>query len=286
MVTASGDLVMLAVLRGEDRLGETVLAAGDTLLLRGTWAGARRAARRPARARRRSPRRRAPPGGADRRRAKPSIAVLAVMVVLLATDAVPAAVAGLLRGVRDGAARRPHRRAGPRGISWTTVVLVAGMIPLSTAMRVRARPSTLAERLVDVVGDAGPYALLIGLFVLTAVLGQLISNMATALIVIPVALSAAAEMDVSAQPVLMSVTVAARRVLPDPGGDAGEPDGDGTGRLPLRRLLEARAADARSGSSSSPSCSSRSSGRSDPRASSFTTSGCASRRPRVHGARV
>jgi len=45
--------------------------------------------------------------------------------------------------------------------------------------------------------------------VLTAVLGQLISNMATALIVIPVALSAAAEMDVSAKPVLMAVAVSA-----------------------------------------------------------------------------
>ena len=44
---------------------------------------------------------------------------------------------------------------------------------------------------------------------LTAVLGQLISNMATALIVIPVALSAAAEVDVSPRPVLMCVTVAA-----------------------------------------------------------------------------
>ena len=51
---------------------------------------------------------------------------------------------------------------------------------------------------MDVVGGAGPYALLLGLFVLTAVLVQLISNMATALIVIPIALSAAAEMDVSA----------------------------------------------------------------------------------------
>ena len=67
----------------------------------------------------------------------------------------------------------------------------------------------LADRLVDVVGDAGPHALLLGLFLLTAVLGQLISNMATALIVIPVALSAAAEMDVSAKPVLMAVAVSA-----------------------------------------------------------------------------
>ncbi len=54
----------------------------------------------------------------------------------------------------------------------------------------------LANALVDVVGDSGPYPLLIGVFLLTAVLGQLISNMATALIMIPIALSAAAELDV------------------------------------------------------------------------------------------
>ncbi len=75
-----------------------------------------------------------------------------------------------------------------RGISWTTVVLVGGMISLSTAMVSSGAAEQLADRLVDVVGDAGPYALLLGLFVLTAVLGQLISNMATALIVIPIAL--------------------------------------------------------------------------------------------------
>src|SRR6185436_14655189 len=38
MVTDSGDLVILAVQRKEKELtGETVLAAGDTLLLRGGW---------------------------------------------------------------------------------------------------------------------------------------------------------------------------------------------------------------------------------------------------------
>ena len=50
-------------------------------------------------------------------------------------------------------------------------------------------------------GDAGPHALLLGLVLLTFVLGQLISNMATALIVLPVAVSAADELDVSAKPV-------------------------------------------------------------------------------------
>jgi di/tricarboxylate transporter len=96
-----------------------------------------------------------------------------------------------------------------RGISWTTVILVAGMIPLSTAMVASGAAETLAEGLVDVVRDAGPYALLVGLVLLTFALGQLISNMATALIVIPIAVSAAAELDVSPKPVLMAVCVAA-----------------------------------------------------------------------------
>jgi len=60
-----------------------------------------------------------------------------------------------------------------------------------------------------VVGPLGPYALLAGLFLITAVLGQLISNMATALVVIPVAAAASLDLGLSIQPVLMSVTVAA-----------------------------------------------------------------------------
>src|SRR4029450_2242958 len=47
-----------------------------------------------------------------------------------------------------------------------------------------------------------------GLVVLVFVLGQLISNMATALIVIPIAISAAGELDVSPKPLLVGVTVA------------------------------------------------------------------------------
>jgi di/tricarboxylate transporter len=98
-------------------------------------------------------------------------------------------------------------RARHRGIAWTTVILVAGMIPLSTAMIESGAAASLADNIVAAVN--GPYGLLIGLVGLTFVLGQLISNMATALIVIPIAVSAAAELDVSPKPVLMAVCVAA-----------------------------------------------------------------------------
>ena len=83
------------------------------------------------------------------------------------------------------------------------------MMPLSTAMQQSGAAAMLADALVRAVGDAGPYALLAGLFVLTAVLGQLISNTATALIIIPIGVAAATAMGISPAAVLMSVNVAA-----------------------------------------------------------------------------
>jgi di/tricarboxylate transporter len=59
------------------------------------------------------------------------------------------------------------------------------------------------------VGNSGPYALLAGLFILTGILGQLISNTATALIIIPIAIAASNNIGISPRPVLMSVAVAA-----------------------------------------------------------------------------
>jgi di/tricarboxylate transporter len=209
MVTESGELVVLAVQRkGEELAGERVLAAGDTLLLEGTWTALEQrlddpevlVVDQPALIRRQIP---LGPG------AKRALVVLAAMVVLLATGAVPAAVAGLLAAGAIVVSRVLTIEEAYRGISWTTVVLVAGMFPLSTAMTETGAAARLADALVDVVGGAGPYALLLGLFVLTAALGQLISNMATALIVIPVALETAKDLDVSVRPVLMCVTVSA-----------------------------------------------------------------------------
>jgi di/tricarboxylate transporter len=96
-----------------------------------------------------------------------------------------------------------------RSISWTTVILVGALIPLSKAVEETGAAEGIAEVVVSIVGDSGPHALLLAIFVLTAVFGQLISNMATALIVIPIAVTAANEIGVSARPVLMTLTIAA-----------------------------------------------------------------------------
>jgi di/tricarboxylate transporter len=210
MVTPSGDLIILAVQRrGEDQgLKETVLAAGDTLLLQGTWKALDTHLDDPDVLVVDSPelvRRQAVPLGPG---AKQAVVVLLGLVLLLATGLTPAVVAGLLAACAMVLLRVLTVEQAYRSINWTTVILIGAMTPLSTAMSQSGAADRMADVLVGMVGDSGPYALLAGLFVLTAILGQLISNVATALIIIPIAVTAATDLGVSARPVLMSVCVA------------------------------------------------------------------------------
>jgi len=211
MVTESGDLIILAVSRAEVTLEapDTRLQAGDTLLLQGTWKALDERLDDPDVLVVNSPdlvRRQAVPMGPG---AMPAVVILLIMVVLLATGLVPTAVAGMLAAGAVVLLGIMNIEQAYRSINWTTVIMVAAMMPLSTAMERTGAAQLLAEYLVAAVGDLGPYALLGGLFVLTAVLGQLISNTATALIVIPIGIAAAKVLGMSAEPVLMSTAIAA-----------------------------------------------------------------------------
>ena len=211
MVTDSGDLVIVAIQRKGEKQGpgDLVLAVGDVLLLQGSWSALDEKVAGPDLLVVDKPdqvRRQVVPLGLGAREA---IVILVGMVIALATGVVPSVVAGLLAAGAMVLLRVVSVDGAYRAINWTTVVLVAGMIPLSTAMTQTGAADQVADALVGAVRNAGPYALLAGLFLITAALGQLISNMATALIVIPIAVAAAAELAVSPQPVLMSVTVAA-----------------------------------------------------------------------------
>ena len=211
MITESGDLIIVAVQRSGADIGpkEVMLEAGDTILLLGTWKALDLHLDDPDVLVVNSPelvRRQAVPMGAG---AMQAIAVLCGMVILLATGLVPPAVAGLLAAGALILMGIMTVAQSYRAIDWTTVILVGAMMPLSTAMVKTGAAQKMAEGLVSMVGNSGPYALLAGLFILTGILGQLISNTATALIIIPIAIAASKNIGISPRPVLMSVAVAA-----------------------------------------------------------------------------
>jgi di/tricarboxylate transporter len=209
MVTASGELVVIAIQRGGEDLSDATLVEGDVMLLRGTWTALDENTADPNVVVIDSPqavRRQAVPMGP---RARVALGVLAGMVVLLATGVVPAAVAALAAAAAMVLLRVLSIGQAHRAISWTTLILVGGMIPLSTAIQVSGAADLVATGLVSVVGDSSPYLLLLGVALVTVVLGQLISNMATALIIAPIAIAIAAETGISPLPLLMGVAVAA-----------------------------------------------------------------------------
>ncbi|TAJ48612.1 MAG: SLC13/DASS family transporter [Herbiconiux sp.] len=209
MVTESGELVIVAVQRGGEDQGRTVLAAGDVMLLQGTWDALTErtvdpnvvVVDEPASVRRQA----VPLSG----RAWSAIVILVGMVALLATGLVPPAIAALLAAGAMVLLRVVTVAQAHRSISWTTLILVAGMIPLSTAIQVSGAADLIAGGIVDVLGSASPYLLVLGISVVTIVLGQLISNMATALILAPIAVAIAGETGISPLPLLMAVAVSA-----------------------------------------------------------------------------
>lgn len=209
MVTDEADLVVLAIQRaGEDIEGPMRLAAGDTLLLHGEWRALEETLTDPELLLVEDPRtvrRQAVPLGEGAGR---MATIVAAMVVVLASGVIPAFLATLLAAgavIVTGVLRIEQVY---RSIAWSIVVLMGAMFAVSVGITQSGAAEKLASLLVAAVGESSPHALLLGLFVLSVVLGQLISNTATALIVVPIAISAAVDLGVSARPVLMSVAVA------------------------------------------------------------------------------
>ncbi len=95
-----------------------------------------------------------------------------------------------------------------RGISWRVVFLIAGMLPLSIAMIHSGLADRLGQAIVTLAAPYGPLALVAGLFLLTMLVTQVIGGQVAALIVGPVAVTAALQSGVNAQAVAVAVAIA------------------------------------------------------------------------------
>lgn len=217
MTTRDESLVILGLRRGEEEgpnssrgtavAGSMTLQAGDAVLVQGPWDALERYAASTDVIAVTAPQsmQRAVPLGRGARRA---LAILGVMVVLLATGLVPPAVAGLLAAGALVLTRVLTMPQAYRAVSWTTVILIAGMVPLSTAFISTGAAGIIADAVLAVIGSTSPHLALLVLCVLTMVLGQFISNVATVLVVAPIAIAVAAGLDASVQPFMMALTVA------------------------------------------------------------------------------
>jgi di/tricarboxylate transporter len=181
---------------------------GDTLLVAGDWASLGRlwddrenfvVLTLPAEYHERLP---------ARQRAPVAVGVLVAMIVVMVFELLPNSATALLAALAMVAGGCVKLDAIYRIINWKTVVLVAGMLPLATALTKTGATVLMAKGLVAALGSLGPVAMLAFVFLVTALVGLFISNSATAVLIAPVAIEAAQTLRVSPQAFAMTVAIA------------------------------------------------------------------------------
>jgi len=138
-----------------------------------------------------------------------AIAVLLTVIVSAALGLLHISalmLAGALAMVLGGALTMDE---GYAAIDWKAVFLIAAMLPLGTAMEVTGTAQLIADELVGLTGGLGPVVVLATLFVLTALLTEVISNAAAAVLLVPIAIDVAFSLNLNPQPFVMGVVIAA-----------------------------------------------------------------------------
>jgi di/tricarboxylate transporter len=145
-----------------------------------------------------------------------AVLIMIVMLVLMTTGVVPTVTAVLLAAVAMVLTGCLSMEAVYRTMSWESVILIAAMLPMATALQKTGGVEFIANGLTSSLGGYGPLAVMAGVFVLTTVFSQFISNTATTVLVAPIAFQAAVTLGVSPQAYLMAVAVAASAAFSTP----------------------------------------------------------------------
>ena len=146
-------------------------------------------------------------------------AIMLLMIAMMVFDFIPVApvtaviIAGLLT-VFAGCFRNVE--AAYKTINWESIVLIAAMMPMSTALEKTGASALVSQGLVDSLGSMGPTALLAGIYFTTSLMTMFISNTATAVLMAPIALVAAQQVGVSPYSFLFAVTLGASMCFVSP----------------------------------------------------------------------
>lgn len=141
---------------------------------------------------------------------------LALMVAMMVTNEIPNFVAALIACLLMGKFRCIDMESAYKSIHWPSIILIVGMMPFALALQKTGGISLAVDALMEVAGNLGPHVMLLCLFILCATIGLFISNTATAVLMAPIAIAAARQMEVSPLPFAMIVGIAASAAFMTP----------------------------------------------------------------------
>jgi len=152
------------------------------------------------------------------RRSYIALGIAAIMIVMFVTGVFPGAIISLIcAGLMLLTGCVPISKLY-KSIGWSSLIMIAAMIPMGLALTKTGAAQLAAETLVSSLGSIHPLLLLGGIFVLTAGFSQSINNSATAVLMAPIALLAAESLGVSPRPFLMMVAISASTAFLTPIG--------------------------------------------------------------------
>ncbi len=214
------DAVVVAVHRNGERLrkkiGDIVLRPGDTLLLQ-TGPHFERTFRGSSDFYLVSEVQGSAPTRHDR--AWIALGILALLVVLLTSTFIPTAVAALIAAGLMVACRCVSVGAAREAVNWQVLLVIAAALGFGQAVQSSGLAGMMAEGIIDVGKQvAGPAGVLVGIYLLTNILTEIISHIGAAAVVFPIAMASAAGLGVDPRPFAITIAVAASASFATPIG--------------------------------------------------------------------
>ena len=153
-----------------------------------------------------------------KRKAWLAIGIMAAAITVAGLGWLPIVASAILGGIALVATRCIGNDQAYQAIDWRVIVLLAGVLPLGIAMQKSGLAQGIADFSVNWVGGFGPLAVLAAVYLTTALLTELMSNNAAAVLITPIAFTTAVSMGVSPTPFLVAVLFAASTSFATPVG--------------------------------------------------------------------
>ncbi|MFK8058625.1 MAG: SLC13 family permease [Polaribacter sp.] len=147
-----------------------------------------------------------------------ALGALVLMIAMLVLKLVPGAIAALISaGIVLFPGCVPFAKAY-KSISFTSVVMIAAMIPMGIAIQKTGTAELISNSLISFLGKENPTLLLGGIFLLTTTFSQFINNSATAVLMAPIVILAAETLNISPEPLLITIAISASTAFLTPIG--------------------------------------------------------------------
>ncbi|TKB09687.1 SLC13 family permease [Desulforhopalus sp. IMCC35007] len=152
----------------------------------------------------------------DYRRAPLLLVILALMVTSMTTGILLPVTAAALAAMALILSRCVNLDTIYRVINWQAVFLIAGLLPIASALDKTGASLTIAHTLVTALSEAGPVLMLVVVFLVASTLSLFLSNTATAVLLAPIVVEAAAQLHVSPQAFAMTLAIACSAAFATP----------------------------------------------------------------------